>query len=657
MTMDQLWMMRNIPKTKLNQLEKKGIHTVMDLLTYYPKSYKFYELSRTINEGDVAFIMHLQSVKSYSSPGKTDVLIATGISHDNIVTVSWFHQNYLLNSIQKMVGRNVIVAGQCTYDNQYDKYVVYTPVLFDTYDERKYPGEIHIADYPKVPGMSQDYLVTIIRQALKDFPYSFPTKLPASIQEQLNLLPMHTAAAILHDPVSRKVLNAAQRRMRAEKMFIFSSIMLIEDKDSRETTSFRIKNKKMFNDFIQNLPYALTCDQEKAVQDMYKRAASGRPIRAMVQGDVGCGKSIIAFALMVLFCSNGWQCALMAPTKVLAEQHYNDLRSMLEPYGIKPLFVPSLATIKKKAKEKMLYMISSGEAQILVGTHALLSDEIIYKNLALIVIDEEHKFGVEQRQKMQAKAEGVHSISMSATPIPRSLASVIYGEKVQLHLIQSMPPGRVPIQTAISSSYRACFKFLHKQISEGRQAYIVCPQITGGEEQKGNTIASVEELIKIYQAEFGEDHVCALTGKTKKTELAKILEDFKENRRSILIATTVIEVGVNVPNASTIIIHNAERYGLATLHQLRGRVGRGGGKAYCVLFSEERDNERLQIMCQTTDGFKIAEADLKNRGAGDLFGTEQSGMNEYVNLILDYPEEYQMMKNAVTSYFTFKNRK
>ena len=376
---------------------------------------------------------------------------------------------------------------------------------------------------------------------------------------------------------------------------------------------------------------------------MMENAEAGRRIHALVCGDVGTGKTVICTLAAAGFIGSGYQAVIMAPTQVLAKQHYDSISKMLEPFGVKTVFLDS--TLKKSERTAVLKEIREGSAQLIIGTNSCIGKDVIYKDLALTVVDEEHRFGVNQRAAIIEKAaRGVHSITMSATPIPRSLAQVVYGDNVQLYTIRTRPEGRLPVKTRIFKNELGNMKFVLKEVRAGHQAYVVCPMIEQSE--KSPELKSVDAVSQMYR-ETLEPYgvrIAELTGKTPKEEADGIIDRFKSGEIDVLIATTVIEVGVNVPNATVMIITNAERFGLSSLHQLRGRVGRSSLQSYCVLQSEDESEKglsRLQVMCDTNDGFQIAEADLKQRGAGDLLGTQQSGDNKYVSLIIANPEIYR----------------
>ena len=630
---------------RAEQLKKRGITSIRDLIFFIPRDYKDYGLPGGPKEGMAAVRMKLTKVNRTVTAKGVPMLVAEGVSGEKKVSALWFHMDFLFEEVRSLAGQEVVVAGNFTYDAQWDNYTAMVPDVFcPAWPYGDCPVIFPV--YRSLSGVPDAYIRSAMETAVADFVNYATGILPARLERELGLPSMAEAARMAHFPESMEEAALAQKRFRAEKLYFFAMRMR-GDADIRKKSPYKTKKggQELAGKILSSLPYALTEDQEGAYKDLSGQMKEGKAVHALVQGDVGCGKSILAFLLMAAAAGSGYQAALMAPTSVLAGQHYKDLSALMEPYGVRVEYVPPLTSLKKKEKEGVLSRIKSGEAQMVVGTHSLLSKEIAWKNLALVITDEEHKFGVEQREELLRRTSaGVHYVTMSATPIPRSLAGVVYGEATQACPIRSMPAGRKPVQTAVSANMAACFKFLHRELDAGRQAYAVCPQVEDG---KTKGVVSVKELERLYSGEFGDENVAALTGRTPKKEAEKILAGFREGKVKILVATTVIEVGVNVPNASTILVHNAERFGLASLHQLRGRVGRGGGDAYCILVSRDKENPRLTAMVKAKDGFGIAEEDLRLRGAGNLFGTEQSGMNEYISLMLAYPEEYKDIRRLV----------
>lgn len=633
-----------ITPAKEKQFNQKGICSVEDLVNFLPRSYNDCTVITGILPADVLsnIVVRVNDVRSYNN--HTPILMASCTERDSgeRVNIMWFRQNYLQPRLLRCLHRDVLVCGKAVYNPQYKNYSIASPLLFTpdvSGGARVYPV------YSKIPGMSEEYfkekMLLALRKPIKE-------TCPERVVREQNLWGLEASINELHNPSGMSTLECAKSRLIFDDLLYFALRMESAERSVSKGSQYNVKSLNTVHKIIRALPYSLTKDQRVAVDSMTERMKQGRRVNALVQGDVGCGKSIIAFLMMVAMADSGYQAVLMAPTQVLARQHYEELSRLVEPYGMKVAFLGG-EYIKKAEKERLLSGIKNGDFAFVVGTHAVLSKDVEYKSLALAITDEEHKFGVLQRQSLIEKAAaGVHSISMSATPIPRSLAMVVYGSGIQLYTIKTMPNGRMPVKTAISNSQNGVFKFLMQQIGEGRQAYVVCPMIDKNEDMAG--VKSVEEISEAYKTVL-EPHgirVSTLTGRTKKEETEGIIGRFKNGEIDVLVSTTVIEVGVNVPNASVIIIHNAERFGLSGLHQLRGRVGRGNHQSYCVLFSEDKSNERLAAMVSTTDGFKIAEEDLRLRGAGEFIGTRQSGDDRYMALMLAYPERYEEIKKIAS---------
>jgi ATP-dependent DNA helicase RecG len=630
---------------KEKQLNKKGIYTIEDLINFFPRRYNDLSKETGLLDDDKisCTVMRVEDVKQYNN-GKIPLIIATGneITTGKRIKAMWFRKNFMFRSLYNAIGEDVYICGKATYSLEYKNYTISEPLVFTT--RIKEAKKIYPV-YSKIQGMSEEYLEKHIKDALS-FRELLKDILPEEIIEEEYLKPLEWAIKEIHNPTSMGDLKKAQDRIIYNDLLYFALCMEFNSRKVSKGSSYNIKNLKITKNIIKSLPFQLTSDQENAVNSMIELARNGQRINGLVQGDVGAGKTIVAFLLMTAMVDSGYQAALMAPTQVLAKQHYDELRGMLEPYGIKVGFLGG-SQMRKSERSSILKELESGEIKIMVGTHSLLNKDVKFKNLAITITDEEHKFGVIQREMLVEKAaQGVHSITMSATPIPRSLAQILYNGEIQLYTIKTMPNGRKPVKTVISNSISGTHKSLLSQLEQGRQAYVVCPMIDKNEDMEG--VQSVEEVFEIYKKTFEPlgYSVVALTGRNTKDEVEEIIKNFKERKTQILVSTTVIEVGVNVPNASVIVIHNAERFGLSGLHQLRGRVGRGKYQSYCVLLSEKKDNERLNVMTSTTDGFKIAEEDLKLRGAGDLIGTKQSGDDKYINLMLMYSDLYQTIQKV-----------
>lgn len=616
----------DISPQKEAQFNKKNIFTPEDLSIFFPRKYiDCTNDTGIINEEFSVFTAIFTSIKDYGDfftvRGKT----RTGEK----INITWFRQAYLYDYTSQMLFEPVLVAGKPSWNEEYKNFSLSSPFLFlpdEKENRRIYPV------YSKIAGMSDAYLTEKIKNVLKT-PELFPDPFPCE-----DYFSYHFSLCEVHSPHSFSSLQKAEEKIIFNDLSYFHKrIEDTKDKGSK-TSPFKITKCDLSVKIKNSLPYSLTEDQRKTLNEFYLTLKKGGRINALVQGDVGTGKSIVAFLLMAIMGDNGYQSVLMAPTQVLARQHYEELSSLLSPFEEEVIYCGD-GGLKKKEKEK----IKEGKVKYIVGTHAVLNKTIEYNNLALCITDEEHKFGVLQREALTERtSHGIHSVSMSATPIPRSLASVIYGTGTELFTIKTKPAGRLPIKTCTTSSFSSTISFIKKEIEKGRQIYVVCPAIEKNEKMEG--VLSVEEVFEIYKKYLPSYKIEMLTGRNKKTETEEITGRFKEGKADILIATTVIEVGVNVPNASTIVIHNAERFGLAGLHQLRGRVGRGSEQSYCVLFSEDKENPRLKIMCDTTDGFKIAEEDLKLRGTGELIGVKQSGYDKYVSLMISFPEIWRKIE-------------
>ncbi|MDE6626921.1 MAG: ATP-dependent DNA helicase RecG [Lachnospiraceae bacterium] len=632
-----------ISNNRIAALRKKGIGCVEDIQRFFPRTYFDFstqsELDPKHHDQHIAIIGRLDKVVSDKT---NDTLMLKAKVYDEIsekkLNVMWIGSYYLKNTIKKWEDSRVIVCGKLTYREEFHSFHMNNPLVFDKDVEenlRIYPV------YRKMANISEEFMKDTIEKALS---YPAHDPIPASYRNKYHLMEINTALHTMHHPQSMKELTDAKKRLTYEKLLHFAVQIEKKERHISKGTIYNIKGLKNTYDYIQSLPFMLTPSQSSVFQSMRDMAYNGQRINALVQGDVGSGKTIQAFLMMFSMADSGYQSILVAPTQILAKQHYESLQEASQQYGYQVAFLSS--ETKGRAKKKILEGIAEGQYTFVVGTHSVINPDIQYKNLALVVIDEEHKFGVSQRNLLTAKAElGVHCITMSGTPIPRTLASALYGPSIQVYDLE-VPSERKPVQTAVSNNDRVIFEFIKEKVMSGNQAYVVCPWIE--DEEDTSNIETVEKAMKSYQDYFSSYHpeisINYVTGKMKPEESAEIISAFDQGQIDILISTTVIEVGVNVPNANVIVINNAENFGLAQLHQLRGRVGRGSGQGYCILKSTDRENARLQVMCQTTSGLKIAEEDMRLRGSGNILGTEQSGQNEYIELITHYPNMYNKAK-------------
>ena len=629
-----------VSAAKRRQFGKREIFNVEDLLSYLPRKYNDYSTITGILPSDQVSCIKARVVSTASrNAGKIPYVSAQceELQSGASVQVTWFRCPWIYQQIREYVKKDIVIAGKITYNEQFG-YSIVQPEIFD------YAGKC-LGIYPiykAIPGMSAEYLRAKIELAL-DTDAADRELLPEDILIREGELPMKTTFRYIHAPKCMEECAEGTKRVILNDLLYFALHNELNKNEFSLGSQYHIKTLYLLKRIEKDLPYKLTDDQNKAIEDMVESARKGMRIQSFVQGDVGSGKTVIAALIAAAFLGSGYQVVMMAPTQVLAKQHFDSISKMLEPFGVKTVFLDS--TLKKSERTAVLKEIREGSAQLIIGTNSCIGKDVIYKDLALTVVDEEHRFGVNQRAAIIEKAaRGVHSITMSATPIPRSLAQVVYGDNVQLYTIRTRPEGRLPVKTRIFKNELGNMKFVLKEVRAGHQAYVVCPMIEQSE--KSPELKSVDAVSQMYR-ETLEPYgvrIAELTGKTPKEEADGIIDRFKSGEIDILIATTVIEVGVNVPNATVMIITNAERFGLSSLHQLRGRVGRSSLQSYCVLQSEDESEKglsRLQVMCDTNDGFQIAEADLKQRGAGDLLGTQQSGDNKYVSLIIANPEIYR----------------
>ena len=528
------------------------------------------------------------------------------------------------------------MCGKLEWNEDFKIYSMLNPMYTMPYAEFK-PGIKRV--YSKFKGVSDKMLNTTIMDTFRET--NVIETIPAEVIEHYHLLRRSESLRKLHYPTDLPSVSKSIQRQLFEDILYFACSLEKNNRKISDGSQYNLRTMNLYHKLSESLPYNLTEDQKRVTEEILNDMKNGRRINALIQGDVGCGKSIVGFILMLAMAESTYQSVIMAPTLVLAEQHYTELKSYADRFGFNVAFIGGTQTAKEK--RKLLSKIESGEIQLIVGTHAVLSDKVKFKNLALCVIDEEHRFGVGQRRTLAEKARsGVHTVSFSATPIPRTMMTSVFG-KTKVYEIKSMPKGRSPIKTAICRTDKSAIEFLRKQIAEGSQGYVVCPLIDSDIDDC--KLRTVKEVAKEYTDTLGVP-VGIVTGKQTKKETQETLEAFKRGDLKVLVATTVVEVGVNVPNATVIIIEDAWMFGLAQLHQLRGRVGRGEKQGYCILVNSKPDeNERLNIMTQTTDGFKIAEADCTIRGAGNLLGYEQNGNNRFLIESLQFPKMFSIAKD------------
>ena len=630
-----------VAKRTVTALNKKKVYTVDDLLRCIPRKYLDYREIVPFSDAvgkDCAIAGYIQSAgkkEGNGRPQQIDIDLVEETS-GQMVKIYYFGTPYIWEHICKLIHKEVIVCGKIS--NGKFGYSITNPYRIS--DKELFHGTI-VPVYSKMKGISEDMLKKLIKTYIKDL--SDPIE--EDVISRAKLFGYKEALQELHYPTDFERIQQARKRLAFNDLLFFS-MQLQEDADKIGHDGIKIDTVEETVNCLDKLPFQLTEDQAVTLNHIRDNMKSGVRTDALIQGDVGCGKTIVAFLSMSMMAENGYQSAIMAPTEILAHQHYEGFCKSFPDLASKAVFLSG--SMKAKEKKEALSKIVAGEAMFVIGTHSVISKNVMFYKLGLVITDEEHRFGTEQRDMLMEKGnEGVHIITMSATPIPRSIAAVMYGENKAIYEIKSMPDGRIPVQTAINNNQQKIFDFAEKQLKENRQIYVVCPLVDEAEEGSSSKVMdSVQDVYERYRLYFETIgyKTGKLFGKQDNSEKAANIKAFEENKVQILVSTTVVEVGVNVPNASLIIIHNAERFGLATMHQLRGRVGRGGGKTYCILKSDQRDNERLLTMVNTTDGFKIAEEDMKQRGIGDLIGTKQSGKNHNMDLMLSYPNFYKAVK-------------
>lgn len=613
---------KGVGPSRVQLLNKVGIFTLNDLITYYPRAYEDRSKPKPIAEcrnGDEALIEAVACGKISDTKLKGKTMQKLLVRDESTsCTIMWFNQSYLKSKFQ--IGHKYKFYGKIT--NNFGKITMISPV-FDDNQTNFNTGKI-IPIYPLTYQLSQTVLRRIMENGLKEVEGNLEETIPAYILEQYKLEEINSATKHIHFPDELKDFKIARNRFVFEEL-LATQLALLTLKNNYQTDEKGIQFSKeaKMSDVINKLPFKLTKAQLRVLEEIDKNMESEKPMNRLLQGDVGSGKTVVAMCSAYKAVKCGYQVAIMAPTAILATQHLENFQKLLLDLGIKCELL--ISGISKKKKENILERLENGEIDILIGTHAIIEENVKFKNLGLVVTDEQHRFGVKQRSKIAQKGKNPDVLVMTATPIPRTLALILYGD-LDISIIDELPPNRKKIETfAVDKKMtQRVNAFIEKQVKEGHQAYIVCPLV---EENEELDLKSVEKLYEIYSKEiFPQFKVEYMHGKMRPKDKDEIMQRFKNGEIDILISTTVIEVGVDVPNSNIMVIENAERFGLAQLHQLRGRVGRGEYQSYCILKYEgkgETVRERMKIMCATNDGFIISEKDLELRGSGDFFGTMQ----------------------------------
>lgn len=603
---------------------KLGIQTVEDILTYYPRAYEDWSNVIEISEsivGEIACIRAIVCFNAEKIRTRSGITMFTSAVTDgkSVMKITVFNNKFIANNL--IEGREILLFGKIGGD-------LLTREMVNPMISPAQGGEKIRPVYSKTKELSNSIIERTVRIALDNSKDNIVETLPDYLRQKYALSSLAISLENIHFPTSQYNLRCARRRLIFEELLVLQLSMLLMKGKNKEKTGFIIETDYT-DEFFKSLDFSVTNAQKKAVKDAMNDMMSGRPMNRLLQGDVGSGKTVVAAALIYNCAKNNIQSAIMAPTEILAIQHYNTLKKLMKSTEMEIV----LLTGSNSAKEKRIIKekLNLGEAILAVGTHALIQKDVEFKNLGLVITDEQHRFGVQQRSELTKKGKCPHIFVMSATPIPRTLALIIYGE-LDVSVLDEMPPGRQKTDTfSVNSSLRIrALNYVKKHVENGYQGYVVCP-LVDDEENESSMMAAKQYALELQNGIFKNYNVGLLHGKMKPAEKEKVMQKFVHGEVQILVSTTVIEVGVDVPNAVVIVIENAERFGLSQLHQLRGRVGRGNIKSTCILISDAKNEEaqkRLNIMCETTDGFKIAQEDLQLRGPGDFFGSRQHGLPE-----------------------------
>ena len=639
---DPITILKGIGPTKAKQFAALNIFTLGDLICHFPRGYedrtKLLPIEKMEVDVPACFrAMVMNTPRTAHIRKGLDLTRVQVADHTARLTLTFFNNKYAAEQLQ--YGKEYIFYGTLTGD--FVGYNMTNPV-FEALDSQPVTTRRVLPIYPLTAGLSNAAMLKAVRQALAacDTPAEI---IPESVRREFGILDAERAYYAIHEPANMMDAEMAKKRLIFEEFFVFSAGLSLMRASRAEKKTTPYKNLNL-SSFVDALPFSLTGAQKRAIDEIIADFSSGAPMNRLVQGDVGSGKTMVAAASAYLTVQNGHQAALMAPTEILAEQHYHSLNKLFTPMGLRTALLTGSMTPKQK--QQVRDALADGTIDLAIGTHALLSDTTHFANLGLVIADEQHRFGVAQRAKLSAKGNDPHLLVMSATPIPRTLALLLYGD-LEVSIIDELPPGRKAVDSfLVGESYRARINaFIRKQVQEGHQCFVVCPAVEENEDL-GIKAATVwaETLQKTV---FPDLRILLIHGQMKGAEKEAAMAAFARGEADVLVATTVIEVGVDVPNATLMVIEDADRFGLSQLHQLRGRVGRGGHQSYCILTSHNRNPEtlaRLKALCKTTDGFKIAEEDLKMRGPGDFFGARQSGLPTFrvANLSMDL----QTLKDA-----------
>lgn len=628
-----------ITAKQLSNLKSLGINTIYDLIYYFPRAYddrtnikKIGELK--FNEYVVLKATVMSAINLTVRSGKK-IVKAMVTDGTGIMEILWFGMPYIKKSLK--IGEEYLFIGQTKKSTVFQ---LINPEYKLFSGQQKVSENEILPIYSSNKNITQNSLRKLVEKFLVNFLNYFEENIPDELIKEYKIMERKSAIKNIHYPVSMKEIEEAKRRFAIEELLILElgilkNRFIIENSNSK---NYEVEGKKeKVKNFLSQLTFNLTNAQKKVIKEIYDEISNGKIVNRLIQGDVGSGKTVVAMVMLIYMAENGYQGVLMAPTEILANQHYLGIKERLEKIGLRVELLTS--SIKGKKKNEILEGIANGDIDIVIGTHSLIEDNVVFKKLGLIVIDEQHRFGVNQRNKLREKGFLGNLLVMSATPIPRSLALSIYGD-LDLSIIDELPPGRTPIKTkwiANDEDLEKMYNFIYKKVNDGNQAYFVAPLIETSDKM---ALKSVDKVSEEIERKFSNKKIGIIHGKMKAKEKDEVMLKFKNKEYDILIATTVIEVGIDVPASTIMTIYNAERFGLSALHQLRGRVGRGSKQSYCFLISNsitENSKQRLSIMEETEDGFRIAEEDLKLRNSGEIFGLRQSGFSDlkFIDIIYD----------------------
>ena len=647
---DDIINLKGIGEKKAKLFYRLGIHTVKDLLLYYPRDYQTFgqpvKITEASREEPVTIELFLSASFKWKKIRNLSIGSGVGSDGENKISITYFNTPYLKSRLT--AGSSYLFRGKVKMEN--GKYHMDQPKIFtwDEYCEKM--GQLQPC-YGLTAGLTNRTIAKAVEQALKSYDEieCIPEYIPEDIMQTYKLISKRDAVYQIHFPKDWDCLVEARKRLVFDEFFLFIlSVRRMKEYNETLDTDYPMIETAWTERFLENLPYHLTNAQLRVWREIERDLVSGKCMNRLVQGDVGVGKTVLAFLALLLAVSNGYQGALMAPTEILASQHFEQISNMTRQYGLP--FKPVLLTgsVSAAGKRDIYNKIEAGEANVIVGTHALIQEKLIYQKLALVITDEQHRFGVRQRENLSKKGGQAHVLVMSATPIPRTLAIILYGD-LHLSVVDELPSDRLPVKNCVvGTSYRKkAYEFIIKEVRRGNQAYVICPMVESGE--KGDDeLENVMDYGEKLRNELPEEiRIEILHGKMKSSDKKRIMEAFAGGDVHVLVSTTVIEVGINVPNATVMMIENAERFGLAQLHQLRGRIGRGKEQSYCIFMNcseKEKSLDRLKILNNSNDGFFIAEEDLKLRGPGDLFGIRQSGAMEF--RIADIYQDAEILKKV-----------